>query len=170
MINSLKRIKYCLLAVFTFLVFLNANAEIEIRLNQVGFGINSQLPPPPPPPPYDPYFDQMYPPPMPYNPNLYPYGNRTYVINKTNARGAARYVGTLVEVCDEVKEVRKANGGYVVFFGRSSPNHYFSTFVYPNMISVKFRDLGGRNVCLTGIVEMINGKPVIREPQYFIIR
>lgn len=169
--KGLNLVKYCLIGVFSLLIFANANAEIGMGPNPVGGGINGQLPSPSP---YDPEYDQMYPPPMPHhqNPYPYPYGpnNRTYVINKTNARGASGYVGALAEVCDEVKEVRKANGGFVVFFGRTSPHHLFSTFVTPNKMSVKFRDLAGRNVCITGIVEMVNGKPAIRDPQYFIVR
>jgi len=94
-------------------------------------------------------------------------------IPKIAPEKAKQYVGKVVTVCGTVEEAYVSIVGNVFLnFGGKSPNQtftaYFANIANQDSVKTNFKNYEGKNVCVTGKIQLYNSKPeidVIEESQ-----
>jgi len=88
----------------------------------------------------------------------------TVAAERVSSSAAASYVGDMVTVSGTVSQVTTSgNGTTFINYGGRYPNHHFYGVVFRDNSRAfgSLRNLEGKKVSLTGVVEIYEGKPQI---------
>lgn len=89
-----------------------------------------------------------------------------YDTSRRPASDAKNLNGKVTQVCDKVTDARKVNGGYIINLGRGNT---LSVLVPKSMLRGNFRDLVGKKVCSTGMIEVRDNQTYMGAPTAFSI-